>query len=89
MTVYVGNITYSATTKDLSELFTRFGNVRKVTIPQDHEKGRMRGYAFVELETDDGENLAVTELQNSQYMGRTLKVEKAKSPTGIQAMPRA
>jgi len=77
MTLYIGNIAYTATTQDLETLFGQYGAVKKVTIPQDHEKSRMKGYAFVEFENGADEDKAVAETDKCQHMGRNLKVEKA------------
>lgn len=77
MTIYIGNISYTATNTDLEALFGTYGRVIKVTIPKDHEKNRMKGYAFIELETSAEEDAAIEGLNKAQHMGRSLKVEKA------------
>lgn len=77
MTIYVGNISYAATTTDLEELFGQYGRVLKVTIPKDHEKDRMKGYAFIEFEDKVDEEQAILALNKSQHMGRSLKVERS------------
>ena len=77
MTIYIGNISYTATKQDLEQLLAQFGQVIKVTIPKDYEKNRMKGYAFVELTDPIDEESAILALNKSQYMGRVLKVEKA------------
>jgi RNA recognition motif-containing protein len=78
MTIYVGNISYRATADDLSEVFAEYGSVKRVSLPMDRETGRMRGFAFVELEEETQEDSAIAELDGAEWMGRQLKVNKAK-----------
>ena len=78
MTIYVGNLSYRATADDLSEVFAEDGTVKRVSLPMDRETGRMRGFAFVELEEDTQEDSAIAELDGAEWMGRQLKVNKAK-----------
>lgn len=78
MTIYVGNISYRATADDLSEVFAEYGAVKRVSLPMDRETGRMRGFAFVELEEETQEDSAIAELDGAEWMGRQLKVNKAK-----------
>ncbi|MGI0489302.1 RNA recognition motif domain-containing protein [Pantanalinema rosaneae CENA516] len=78
MTIYIGNLSYRATVEDLTEVFTDYGTVKRVVLPTDRETGRMRGFAFVELEDDTQEDAAIEELDGAEWMGRQLKVNKAK-----------
>ncbi|MBL1176008.1 RNA recognition motif domain-containing protein [Pantanalinema sp. GBBB05] len=78
MTIYIGNLSYRATVEDLTEVFTDYGTVKRVVLPTDRETGRMRGFAFVELEDDAQEDAAIAELDGAEWMGRQLKVNKAK-----------
>jgi RNA recognition motif-containing protein len=78
MTIYVGNLSYQATVDDLTDVFAEYGAVKRVSLPVDRETGRMRGFAFVELEEDTQENSAIAELDGAEWMGRQLKVNKAK-----------
>lgn len=83
MTIYISNISYKATKDDIDTLFAPFGGVKNKTIPKDHAKNRMRGYAFVELLDPDQELAAIDVLNNTQHMGRNIRVERAnceKSP---------
>lgn len=77
MTIYVGNLSYRATEEDLKAVFAEYGPVKRVVLPTDRETGRMRGFAFVEME-DAHEDAAITELDGAEWMGRQLKVNKAK-----------
>ena len=74
MTIYVGNLSYQATSEDLTEVFAEYGSVKRVSLPSDRETGRLRGFAFVEL----AEDAAIAELDGAEWMGRQLKVNKAK-----------
>ncbi|ACB52684.1 MULTISPECIES: RNA-binding protein [Cyanophyceae] len=78
MSIYVGNLSYDVTKEDLSEVFTDYGEVKRVHIPTDRDTGRMRGFAFVEMNSDDQEEQAISTLDGAEWMGRTLKVNKAK-----------
>ncbi len=78
MTIYVGNLSYRATAEDVTEVFAEYGTVKRVVLPIDRETGKMRGFAFVELEEDAHEDNAIAELDGAEWMGRQLKVNKAK-----------
>jgi RNA recognition motif-containing protein len=78
MTIYVGNLSYRATEADLKSVFADYGEVKRVVLPTDRETGRMRGFAFVEMLEDAQEDKAITELDGVEWMGRPLRVNKAK-----------
>jgi RNA recognition motif-containing protein len=78
MPVYVGNLSYDVTQEDLSEVFAEYGTVKRVHLPSDRETGRMRGFGFVEMESDSEEEAAIEALDGAEWMGRDLKVNKAK-----------
>ncbi len=78
MSVYVGNLAYSVTQEDLKEVFTEYGTVKRVHLPKDRETGRPRGFGFVEMETEDEEQAAIDELDGAEWLGRVLKVNKAR-----------
>ncbi|NEQ44932.1 MAG: RNA-binding protein [Leptolyngbya sp. SIOISBB] len=81
MTVYVGNLSYNATEEDLNEVFKEYGSVKRIQVPTDRETGRMRGFAFVEMSDDAEEDKAIEDLDGAEWMGRTLKVNKARPRT--------
>ncbi|MEE3718709.1 RNA-binding protein [Tumidithrix elongata RA019] len=90
MTIYVGNLSYQATKEDVSDVFTEYGTVKRVQLPTDRETGRMRGFAFVDMEDESQEDAAIQALDEAEWMGRVLKVNKAKpreerSPGGGRA----
>jgi RNA recognition motif-containing protein len=78
MTVYVGNLSFDASEEDLNEVFKEYGSVKRVQLPADRETGRMRGFAFVEMSEEAEEEAAIEELDGAEWMGRTLKVNKAR-----------
>ena len=78
MGVYVGNLSYDVTEADLNSVFAEYGTVKRVTLPTDRETGRVRGFAFVDLSTDDEEQSAIDALDGAEWMGRDLRVNKAK-----------
>jgi RNA recognition motif-containing protein len=78
MTIYIGNLSYQATEDDLKTVFVDYGAVKRVVIPTDRETGRVRGFAFVELSEDTQEDSAISELDGAEWMGRQLRLNKAK-----------
>jgi len=82
MTIYVGNLSFKATEQDLKKVFSEYGSVKRITLPMDRETGRMRGFAFVEMMEDEAEDRAITALDGAEWMGRQLRVNKARPRGG-------
>ncbi|BDI14787.1 RNA-binding protein [Nostoc flagelliforme FACHB-838] len=78
MSIYVGNLSYEVTQEDLNSVFAEHGTVKRVQLPTDRETGRPRGFAFVEMGTEAEETAAIDALDGAEWMGRDLKVNKAK-----------
>lgn len=78
MSIYVGNLSYQVTEDDLKKTFAEYGTVNRVQLPTDRETGRPRGFAFVEMKTEAEETAAIEALDGAEWMGRDLKVNKAK-----------
>jgi RNA recognition motif-containing protein len=78
MSIYVGNLSFSVSQEDLTEVFAEYGTVKRVQIPVDRETGRMRGFAFVEMDSDAEEEKAISDLDGAEWMGRTMRVNKAR-----------
>ncbi len=78
MSIYVGNLSYEVTENELNSVFAEYGTVKRVTLPTDRETGRIRGFGFVELGTDDEEQSAIADLDGAEWMGRDMKVNKAR-----------
>ncbi|MEG4499241.1 RNA-binding protein [Microcoleus sp. F10-C6] len=78
MSIYVGNLSYQVIEDDLKEVFAEYGTVSRVQVPKDRETGRVRGFAFVEMASEAEEEAAIEALDGAEWMGRNLKVNKAK-----------
>ncbi|MEM1251736.1 MAG: RNA-binding protein [Cyanobacteria bacterium P01_H01_bin.21] len=78
MSVYVGNLSYDVTDEDLTAVFAEYGTVKRVQLPTDRETGRMRGFGFVEMSAESEETAAIEALDGAEWMGRNLKVNKAR-----------
>ena len=78
MSIYVGNLNYQIEKEDISDVFDDYGTVKRIHIPTDKDTGRFRGFAFVEMETEDEESSAISALDGAEWMGREIKVNKAK-----------
>ncbi|MBW4631218.1 MAG: RNA-binding protein [Iphinoe sp. HA4291-MV1] len=78
MSIFVGNLSYDVEEEDLKEVFLEYGKVKRVQVATDRDTGQKRGFAFVEMETEADEAKAIEELDGAEWMGRNLKVNKAK-----------
>ncbi|MEG3440317.1 RNA-binding protein [Pannus brasiliensis CCIBt3594] len=78
MTIYVGNLVYEVTKEDLEEVFAEYGKVSRVYLPVDRETGKMRGFGFVEMSSDEEEAKVIEALDGAEWMGRQIRVNKAR-----------
>lgn len=78
MSIYVGNLSYEVTEENLNAVFQEYGTVKRVQLPTDRETGRLRGFGFVEMSSEAEEAAAIDALDGAEWMGRDLKVNKAK-----------
>src|SRR4249920_984212 len=76
--LYVGNFPYETGEAELQELFARSGTVETVKVMRDRDTGRARGFAFVEMASDDDAQKAIAELNDHQFGGRRLTVNEAR-----------
>ncbi len=76
--LYVGNLPFSTTETELEELFGRMGAVESVNVIRDMATGRARGFAFVEMATEEDAQKAVKELDQQDLGGRNLTVNEAR-----------
>jgi RNA recognition motif-containing protein len=76
--LYVGNLPYETGETELQELFARAGSVESVNVVRDQATGRARGFAFVEMASDDEAQKAIKELNEFQVGGRNLTVNEAR-----------
>jgi RNA recognition motif-containing protein len=81
MTIYVGNLSFDAEAEDVQQLFGEYGTVSKCSLPLDRDTGRKRGFAFVEMANEADETKAIDDLQNVEWMGRAIRVNKAEPRT--------
>lgn len=82
MTIYVGNLSFDAEAEDVQNLFAEYGDVRKCSLPLDRDTGRKRGFAFIEMADEATEQKAIDDLQNVEWMGRAIRVNKAEPRSG-------
>lgn len=76
--LYVGNLPYSTNEDQLSELFGQAGKVENVRVMRDMATGRARGFAFVEMSSDDEAQRAVSSFNDYKLDGRALVVNEAR-----------
>jgi len=80
--LYVGNLNFTTTEDGLRAAFAADGRtVREVAIPSDRETGRPRGFAFVDMGSEDEARAAIAALDGRDLDGRSLKVNEAKERT--------
>ncbi len=75
--LYVGNLAYSLKSQDLQEVFNQVGEVVHVKVVTDQETGRSKGFAFVEMASDDLGAQAIEQLNGKEVGGRALRVTEA------------
>jgi RNA recognition motif-containing protein len=76
--LYVGNLSYDTTEDTLRTLFAEFGEVESVSLISDRYTGRSRGFAFVEMATDESAQAAISGLNGKVVDEREIRVDKAK-----------
>ncbi|HEY2431349.1 MAG TPA: RNA-binding protein [Vicinamibacterales bacterium] len=76
--LYVGNLPFSAGESELQELFAQAGAVDSVKVMRDMATGRARGFAFVEMATDEDAQKAIDKFHNYSFGGRNLTVNEAR-----------
>ena len=76
--LYVGNLSYTSNEDDLKALFAQAGTVKSVAIIKDRDTGRSKGFGFVEMETGEEAQKAITMFHNYQFQQRTLTVNIAR-----------
>ena len=78
--LFVGNLPFNLDEKGVEEIFTPSGTVVSVKIPTDRETGRKRGFAFVEMSTQQEAEAAVQALDGHEIGGRQIAVNPARPP---------
>src|SRR5215510_4308071 len=73
--LYVGGLAYSTTSEGLREFFTQCGNVLSATVITDRFSGQSRGFGFVEMNTAEEAQSAISQLNGRELDGRRITVE--------------
>lgn len=76
--IYVGNLSFNSSEQDLQDMFSEFGTVQSVKIIEDRETGRSRGFAFVEMSSNEEAQSAISGLNGREIDGRALTINEAK-----------
>ena len=76
--VYVGNLVYDVSDKDLAEMFAPYGEVTEAIVIKDKYSGRSKGFGFVTFANDESATKAISEMNEKDFKGRALKVNEAK-----------
>ena len=74
--LYVGNLPWTCTEEELKNFFSSFGSVQSATIVTDRETGRSRGFGFVEIESDNVDEV-IQSTDGQEFNGRNLRVDRA------------
>ena len=80
--LYVGNLSYNTTELTLRDAFGAVGTVSDVKVVMDRETGRPRGFAFVEMSTDQEAQNAIQQLNGRELDGRAINVNEAQERSG-------
>ncbi|MGF1604166.1 MAG: RNA recognition motif domain-containing protein [Thermosynechococcaceae cyanobacterium] len=78
MSIYVANLSFDTTAADLTNVFSEYGSIKSIHMPSDRESGRPRGFAFVELGSEQEEETAIAALDGVKLRARDLTVNKAR-----------
>jgi RNA recognition motif-containing protein len=76
--LYVGNLAFQTTSQELQQLFGQAGTVQSASVVEDRDTGRSRGFAFVEMSSQEEANSAIEQFNGKEVGGRSLKVNEAK-----------
>jgi len=80
--LYVGNLSFTTTELELREVFGQYGTVTETKMVTDRETGRPRGFAFIEMATEQDAKQAIDELNGRELGGRALTVNEAQERSG-------
>ncbi len=79
--LYVGNLSYNTHEEDLRDAFSKIGEVQSATLIVDQTNGRSKGFGFVEMASDEDAAKAITSMNGTMFMNRTITVNEAKPKT--------
>ena len=77
--IYVGNLPYSATNDQLTQLFSTFGEVTEATIITDRDTGQTKGFGFVQMAQEDAARSAIGQLNGTTLDTRAIRVSEAQA----------
>ncbi|MDJ0660042.1 MAG: RNA-binding protein [Crocosphaera sp.] len=77
MSIYVGNLSYEVTRKDLEQILSKYGTVNRVQLSLETEIYDMKAVFFVEMATDAQEEATIRALNGAEWRGSCLTVDKA------------
>ncbi|HLP10845.1 MAG TPA: RNA-binding protein [Flavobacteriales bacterium] len=81
MNLYIGNIPYTMSESDLTQLFANFGEVSSLNVVKDKVTNRSKGFGFVEMPDDSAASAAINELNGKEINGRKIIVNEARPKT--------
>jgi len=76
--LYVGNLSFQTTSQDLQQLFAQAGTVESASLIEDRDTGQSKGFAFVEMSTEEEAAAAIDMFNGKEVAGRALKVNEAR-----------
>lgn len=76
--LYVGNLSFQTTSQDLQELFAQAGTVESASVIEDRNTGQSKGFAFVEMSTEEEAAAAIEQFNGKDFGGRNLTVNEAR-----------
>ncbi len=78
MKIYIGNLSYEVDDTKLNGLFSEFGNVMSAKVIMDNSSGRSKGFGFVEMEDQSAAEAAISKLNGTDLLGRSITVNEAR-----------
>ncbi|QIR38282.1 RNA-binding protein [Tolypothrix sp. PCC 7910] len=79
MSVYIGNLSHEIEDEDIRQVFLMYGSVKRILVSTKQKSGEKRGFAIVQMDEDTEEVAAINGLQGTEWMGYSLKVNRAKT----------
>ncbi len=79
--LYVGNLGYGVTDAELEQMFAAHGTVKSAQVIMDRDTGRSKGFGFVEMQSDQEAQAAISALNGKDAGGRALTVNEARPKT--------
>lgn len=79
MSVYIGNLSHEVEDNDIRQVFLKYGSIKRLVVSTNQKTGEKRGFAVVEMETETEEIAAIHGLRGTEWMGYSLKVNRAKT----------